>query len=149
MPDPADFYTIWTGTLNLGDTPGVFTEATFTGLILQLPVTITFLAEDAKEPIRFLLETTEVEIFGGKKHPVLWDWAPGDDLPTPAGYIDDTQLTPGQRELHYLELTAEAVKPGRHTLTILVNPEIAAGLKDDFILRRIAADNQIGAKIGW
>lgn len=149
MPDPADFYTIWTGALNLGDTPGVFTDATFTGLILQLPVTITYLAGDAKEPIRVLLETTEVEIFDGKKHPVLWDWTPGEPLSRPVGYINDEQLAPGEPEFHYLELTTNEAKPGKHTLTILVNPEVAAGLKDDFILKRIGADNQIGAKIGW
>ena len=36
------FYVVWTGALNCGDTPGVFGDAAFVGLVVQLPVTVTF-----------------------------------------------------------------------------------------------------------
>jgi len=51
----------------MGDTPGVFMDAQFVGLLLQIPVTITFLP-DGSDPVKFLLITTEVEVFNGKKH---------------------------------------------------------------------------------
>lgn len=133
----------------MGDTPGVFTDAQFVGLVLQLPVTISFVPEGLDKPVYFLIESTEVEIFGGKRHPILWDWMPGDKLPTPAGFINDVDFTPGKPELHYIEIAPDLATVGKHTITILVNPEIAAGMKDDFILRRLEADNQIGAKFGW
>ena len=95
MSPAPNFYTIWTGQLNLGDTPGVFTDATFVGLLLQLPVTITFAPEPAA-PLEVRLLTTDVEVFGGKKHALYWDWTPGSPLPEPVGFIDDEATVPGQ-----------------------------------------------------
>lgn len=82
MSESHPYYLIGTCALNLGDTPGVFMDAQFVGLMLQLPVTITF-APPAPDPITFLLMTTEVEIFNDKKHPVYWDWNPGNVSPSP------------------------------------------------------------------
>ena len=146
---PYPYYLIWTGALNLGDTPGVFMNAQFVGLLLQIPVTITF-PPTSKEPVLFRLITTDVEVFGGKKHPVYWDWSPGTAFPAPVGYIDDVAMTPGRPEIsHPLTVPASAAAAGRHTITVLVNPDVPAGMRDDFVLMRIEAQNTIGAKIGW
>ncbi len=139
---------VWSGALNFGDTPGVFTNAQFVGLLVQIPVTLTFIPDD-DSPIRFLLRTTDVEIFNDKKHPVYWDWTPGNPLPTAVGIIDDTDLIPGHPEYHQLSVPHADAPLGPHSITILVNPEVSAGLKDDFVLERIEAHNTIGAKIGW
>lgn len=142
------YYLVWTGSLNLGDTPGVFMNAQFVGLLLQIPITITFLP-DGDNPVQLLLMTTEVEIFNEKKHPVYWNWSPGDKLPTPIGFIDDTDLIPGKPEYHLLTIPRGDISLGKYTITILVNPEIPAGLRDDFVLKKIEAHESIGAKIGW
>ncbi|VTS08280.1 hypothetical protein [Tuwongella immobilis] len=142
------YYLVWSGSLNMGDTPGVFTDAQFVGLILQIPITITYLSDETA-PAQFLLTTTEVEIFNQKTHPVYWDWTPGTALPTPVGHIDDTEFVPGKPEFHQLSIPRTELTLGKHWLTILVNAEIPAGLRDDFILKRIEAHNSIGAKIGW
>ncbi|MCA9026286.1 MAG: hypothetical protein KDA86_13855 [Planctomycetaceae bacterium] len=148
MPKGHPFYMLWSGALNFGDTPGVFTNAQFVGLLVQLPVTLTFVPDD-DSPIRFLLRTTDVEIFNDKKHPVYWDWLPGAPLPNPVGFIDDTELIPGRPEYHQLAVPPHNAQLGPHTITILVNPEVSAGLKDDFVLERVEAHDTIGAKIGW
>lgn len=148
MSDQHPFYMVWSGALNFGDTPGVFTNAQFVGLLVQIPVTLTFVPDD-DSPIRFLLRTTDVEIFNDKKHPVYWDWTPGASLPTPVGFIDDTDLIPGRPEYHQLSIPHDDAPLGPHTITMHVNPEVSAGLKDDFVLERIEAHNTIGAKIGW
>ncbi len=149
MPTPQHpYYLIWTGSLNLGDTPGVFGDAQFAGLMLQMPLTITFVP-DGTDPINFLLMTTEVEIFNGKKHPVYWDWEPGTPLPTPVGYIDDTDIIPGKPEFHLLTVPRASATVSRHWITIQINPDIPAGLRDDFVLKRFEAHESVGAKIGW
>ena len=148
MSDQHPFYMVWSGSLNFGDTPGVFTNAQFVGLLVQIPVTLTFVSSGSAE-ISFLLQTTDVEIFNNKKHPVYWDWTPGASFPTPVGFIDDTELVPGRPEYHKLSIPSAASTVGHHTITIHVNPEVSAGLKDDFVLERIEASNSIGAKIGW
>jgi hypothetical protein len=143
------YYMVWSGALNFGDTPGVFTNAQFVGLLVQIPVTLTFIPENNNDPIRFLLQTTDVEIFNDKKHPIFWDWNPGASLSTPIGFIDDTELIPGHREFHELSIPKDVATIGQHTFTIQVNPEVSAGFKDDFVLERIEAHDSIGAKIGW
>jgi hypothetical protein len=142
------YYLVWTGSLNLGDTAGVFNNAQFAGLILQIPVTLTYVPGDGDQ-IEFVLVTTDVEIFGGKKHAVYWDWAPGTPLVNPVGFIDDTELFPGRIELHLLKIPKDLAKAGSHSITIVVNSDVAAGMKDDFVLMRIEASDSIGARIGW
>ena len=148
MPKTHPFYLVWTGALNLGDTPGVFMDAQFAGLLLQIPITLTFVPEWT-EPLQLLLMTTEVEIFRDKKHPTYWDWIPGNPLPTPVGFIDDRDVIPGRPEFHLLSIPRSLASVDRHSITIHINPEIAAGMRDDFVLKRIEAHESIGAKIGW
>jgi hypothetical protein len=148
MAQAHPYYLVWSGALNMGDTPGVFMDAQFVGLLLQVPVTITFLP-DGTDPVKMLLVTTEVEVFNGKKHPVYWDWTPGTVLPAPVGTIDDVDLIPGRPECHPLSIPRADAGVGKHWLTIHVNAEIDAGLRDDFVLKRIEADETIGAKVGW
>lgn len=93
--------------------------------------------------------TTEVEVFNGKRHPIYWDWQPGTPLPAPIGFIDDTELFPGQPEFHQLSIPHDISPAGRHWFTIQVNADIPAGLRDDFVLKRIEAHESVGAKIGW
>lgn len=143
-----DYYMIWSGALNFGDTPGVFTNAQFVGLLVQLPITITYLP-DGVDPVQFQLVTTDVEIYNDKSHPVYWDWVPGQPFPPPVGYIDDSVPIPDHPELHRLSIPRADAETGPHNLAIVVNPEVSAGLKDDFVLERIEAHNTIGAKIGW
>ncbi len=148
MSSTHPYYLVWTGGLNLGDTPGVFYDSQFVGLLIQIPIQITYLPTGI-EPAKLLLMTSEVEIFGGKTHPVYWDWAPGTSFSTPVGQIDDIDLIPGRPEFHPLTIPVAAASIGRHTITIHVNPDVAAGMKDDFVLKRIEAHESIGVQIGW
>lgn len=148
MTDSYPYYIVWTGSLHLGDTPGVFMDAQYVGLLVQFPITINFVP-DGTEPVVFVLTTTEVEIFDNKKHPIYWDWTPGTTFPTPVGYIDDRDLITGQPEKHLLSVPHDSVTVGKHWITVQVNPETSAGLRDDFVLRRLEAIESIGARIGW
>lgn len=148
MAEAHPYYLIWTGALNLGDTPGVFMDAQFVGLMLQIPITITYVP-DGDDPVQLLLMTTEVEVFNDKKHPVYWDWSSGAALPVPVGYIDDSEFIPGKPEYHLLTVPKAEATKGRHWITIQVNPDIPAGMRDDFVLKRIEAHESIGAQIGW
>jgi hypothetical protein len=142
------YYIVWTGTLHLGDTPGVFMDSQYAGLIVQIPVTITFV-DNGTIPINFVLTTTEVEIFDNKTHPAFWDWEPGTVFPSPIGQIDDQELIPGSPEKHLLSVPRNLATIGKHSITVQVNSLTSAGLRDDFVLRRIEAHESAGVKIGW
>lgn len=147
-PSNYPFYTIWSGALNLGDTPGVFQDSSFVGLLLQIPVNISYLPE-GKEYVELMLVTDEVEIFNQKVHYVYFDWIVGNPLSKPIGQIDDIVIIPDLPEFHLLKIETKNLQLGNHTITIVVNTETPQGLKDDFVLRRIDASNDIGAKIGF
>lgn len=147
-PDDFLFYPVWYGALNLGDTPGVFYNSQFVGLMLHIPINITFVPKD-KEAIFMMLLTNEVEVFGGKVHYVYLDWQPGDPLPAPIGQIDDAIIVPDIPEYHKLTIPTKGLELGNHTITIIVNGEVKAGLRDDFILHQIDADNDCGMKLGF
>ncbi len=102
----AHAYYLVTGALNMGDTPGVFMDAQFVGLLLQIPVTITFLP-DGSDPVKLLLMTTEVEVFNGKK-PCVISWLGSRDSTAAAGgptHIFAAPCTPA--------LWATSTSPGR------------------------------------
>jgi len=91
----------------------------------------------------------EVEIFNGKKRPVYWYSQPGTPLPTPAGFMDDTDIIPGRPEFHLLSVPHAVASVDRQGITIHINPDISAGFRDDFVRRRIKSHEFVGAKIGW
>jgi len=88
-------------------------------------------------------------VFNGKVHPVYWDWEPGSALSAPVGYIDDTETIPGRPEVHRLTVPAPAATIGRHSLTVVVNADVAAGFRDDFVLKRLEVADTVGVRVGW
>lgn len=146
-PAPYPYYTIWSGSLNLGDTPGVFNDSSFVGLMLQIPINISFIPA-GKPNIEIMLMTNEVEIFNGNAHYAYFDWVPGDPLPSPIGQIDDKDILPDMPEYHLLKINTSGLISGNHTITIIVSLNTPAGLKDDFILHKIDADNDAGVRVG-
>ncbi|MDZ4796123.1 MAG: hypothetical protein SGI83_17725 [Bacteroidota bacterium] len=99
-PIPYPYYTILSGSFNLGDTPGVFNSSAFVGLMLQIPINISYIPT-GKPFIGIMLMTNEVEIFNGNVHYVYFDWLPGTPLPSPIGQIDDVEY-PLSQPLHFL-----------------------------------------------
>lgn len=146
------FFSIWYGSLNLGDTSGVFMDSQFVGLVLQIPLTLTFLPP--QPTFEIMLLTSDVEIFSdpstGQKfiHNVYLNWVPGTSLPSPIGAIDDIDYIPGKPEYHKLTIDT-SIGQGKHTITIIVNQDVQKGNRDDFSLKRIDVFEQVGAKIGW
>ena len=118
MPSNYPYYAIWTGSLNLGDTVGVFNDAVFVGLLTHLPFTVTFMPPGTAE-IELLLVTTEVEIYDdpstGKplKHSIYLDWKPGDPFPHPVGTIDAEEVFEGHPEIHLIKIPASAIPAGK------------------------------------
>jgi len=81
-PRPYLYHTIWNGSLNLGDTPGVFNTSAFVGLILQIPVNVTHIPAN-RLYVELMLYTSDVEIFNSKVHYVYLDWIAGQPFNAP------------------------------------------------------------------
>jgi hypothetical protein len=57
---------VWTGITHLGDEPGIFSNANYTGLVFELPLTIKSSSGELQE-VSFILKTELVKIFSGYK----------------------------------------------------------------------------------
>jgi hypothetical protein len=55
---------IWQGRLHLGDEPGVYGDAAYTGLVSEIPVTVTRSDPNATS-FKFVLETVDIQTFQG------------------------------------------------------------------------------------
>lgn len=96
-----------------------------------------------------ILITSEIETIGKRPHLVYFDWVAGNPLSNPIGQIDDTDFIPGRPEYHCLKVRTKDLQEGSHTITIIVNTEVPLGLKDDFVLNRIDADENALIRIGY
>jgi hypothetical protein len=128
-------------------------DSEFVGLLIQIPFTISHPDPPTGiSSVTILLTTTEVEIFSGLVHNVYFDWEPGMPFPAPVGSIDDAIIFEGKPEIHQVNIPAAffgGTILGKHTLTVQVNPGASAGLRDDFVLKRIEISENVGARIGW
>jgi hypothetical protein len=133
-------------------------DSEFVGLLIQIPFTISYPDPPTDiSSVTILLTTTEVEIFtdaAGNKlvHNVYFNWQPGQPFPAPVGSIDDEIIFQGKPEIHQINIPMALFGGtilGKHTLTVQVNPGASAGLRDDFVLKRIEISENVGARIGW
>jgi hypothetical protein len=157
MSETYPYYLLWSGRAALGDTPGVFDDAAYSGLLLQIPFTIDYI-DPEQSVVNLVLITTDVEVYNDPatgtplSHPVYIDWEPGTSFPVPIGALGDDPVLDGRREFHLFAIPADTLRASgkkQHTLALQVNPCVAAGFRDDFVLKRIEIDNRVGAKIGW
>jgi hypothetical protein len=58
---------VWEGRLHLGDEPGIYGDAAYAGLAVELPVTLHRMsqAREAGESVEFIVETQDVRVFEG------------------------------------------------------------------------------------
>jgi hypothetical protein len=128
-------------------------DSEFVGLLIQIPFTISYPDPPTGiNSVTILLTTTEVEIFMGLVHNVYFNWQPGQPFPAPVGSIDDEIIFEGKPEIHQINIPVALFGGtilGKHTLTVQVNPNASAGLKDDFVLKRIEISENVGARVGW
>lgn len=141
------YYLIWSGALNLGKTPGVFDDASFAGTIVQLPITINSMSVDT--PLEIVLTTVDLQLLNGNSHSVHFDWKPGDPLNAPVGLINDTDRFQGIPGKHLLTSPHDAAGIGTHTITIIFNPDVPAGGRYGFVLKRVECNESFDTKFGW
>ena len=127
---------------HFGDTPGLYQDAAFVGHSVSIPMRVVWLDEDARKPEVTLVFTTQgIETWGNwEGHRVLV----GDKE---VGRLRDPDDHDGRYETFKLSVEKswfkQVIDPtGTFLLTIVLDtqPEDHA-LSDDFLLRRIEAQN--------
>jgi len=133
---------IWQGRLHLGDEPGIFGDAAYTGLSAELPFTI-FRSDPTAQEFKLVLHTADVDTFQGY---------PGHEitvftyLPDPAQQFHSIQQVLATARLLSADHDTKEVSvnvgsgPGPFFLSVRlrVDTTVNPGLYDDFIWRRLS-----------
>ena len=136
---------IWEGRLHLGDEPGVFGDAAYTGLCAEHPFTVSRSdpANPVEQTFKVVLTTENLETFSG---------FPGHEI-TIFGYVPDP-AQPGNAVRQVLATarftSADAnnkevpitvgtrAGPFRLSVQLRIDTTVSPGLYDDFLWRRLS-----------
>lgn len=149
MADPKKVATILVleGRYHFGNNPGVFQDATYVGLQLNLPITVTWYDENLDE-VAFLFKTQDVESWRGSGgHQVLLNGTDVGRLSDPS----DGQAGNEQFRIAIPTVLFKAILKGSKFARLGILVEVGdspPGLADDFVLRRIETEENLLVRVG-
>ena len=129
---------IWAGRIHLGDEPGMYGDAAYTGLVTEFPITLTKYGTEAQNDIFLILSAQDVQVY---------EPYPGHQV-TVVGYKEIADSDPP----HWEELELSVGRMKEDTITIRpsitngikffsvrvrVDTSVAPGLYDEFVLLRL------------
>ena len=130
---------IWEGRLHLGDEPGIYGDAAYAGLAIELPITLhrhsQTRAED--ESVEIIIEAQDVKVFEGYQ---------GHEIRV-IGFFSDPGAKPewSSRTLatevlarNNASITITGEIPAHISISIRVATDVGPGLFDDFVVRRLS-----------
>jgi hypothetical protein len=143
---------IWKGRLHLGDEPGVFGDAAYAGLAVELPVTLT--KSNSTSTAALTVHTENVQVIPPYLGHVVTVVAYGDgnaieignariEAPSDNDKAVETEVT--------LDLSS-VPSPAFAGVRIHVDTAVAPGLYDDFVvasLRLNSSDNEVVSELGF
>ncbi|GAA1349906.1 hypothetical protein [Saccharothrix algeriensis] len=147
---------IWQGRLHLGDEPGVFGDAAYSGLAAELPVTLEKLDPAGPDTTTLVVETLNVETFGGYNGHLITVtlYEPSDEPDRFTETVLETErLTgaDGNRKEIALDLAGRR-SPAFVSVRVRVDTGVPPGLYDDFLLVRLSnrsAEHSFVASLGF
>lgn len=139
MKNPQDEL-IWQGRIHVGDEPGVYGDAAYSGLCAEFPITIRpFNPSVTNEDITFVLEADNVHVFPGYAgHQVL---ITGYELDPVAGPYKWKQVPLLAIALISDHTEIKLPSLGGHkfvSLQVRVGTTVAAGLYNDFVWEQLS-----------
>ncbi|MBH1938395.1 hypothetical protein I5Q34_29765 [Streptomyces sp. AV19] len=132
---------VWQGRIHLGDEPGVYGDASYAGLTVELPLTVERLATTGPLTTTLVLETQDLRTFQGYPGHLLevFLFAPAS---APQRFtrklLASTRLT-GSGTQHSLAVDFTGHQaPHRLGVRLGVDTDVPPGLYDDFVLTRLS-----------
>lgn len=141
------FELIWRGRLHLGDEPGVYGDAQYTGLCTEWPITLRKFdpTSEAGGTVTFQIDSEDVAVFTGYPgHKVTVSRYVQD--PSPENPFKWKRLPPTPEDEHRLKektLDLDVTVPGGFatvyvSIRVEVDTDVNPGLYDDFVLTRLS-----------
>lgn len=129
---------IWAGRIHLGDEPGLYGDAAYTGLCTEFPITLTKYDTEAQDDIELILRAEDVQVY---------DPYPGHQV-TVVGYRKIAESDPPRWEEVELSVArmkedAIGIRPDNtdgikfFSVRVRIDTMVAPGLYDEFVLLRL------------
>ncbi len=147
---------IWQGRLHLGDEPGIYGDAAYTGLAAELPITVTR-SDLAGQHFKLVLRTSDLSTFQNYPGHAITVISYVPDPTTPFHSIEQVLATAvflGSDD-NVKEVTVNVgTAPGPFSLSVRlrIDTEVNPGLYDDFVWERLslkAVNFQFFASLGF
>lgn len=138
---------VWQGRIHLGDEPGVYGDASYSGLAVEIPLTLQKTDPTGPDTTKLQVVTEDVETYTGypghRVSAVLYE----PDQSQPNHYnevvLATTRLTSSDNNQVSLSVNlANQSLPARVSIRVQVDTEVPPGLYDDFILRKLMNTSQ-------
>lgn len=142
---------IWAGRIHLGDEPGLYGDAAYTGLCAEFPITLTKYDTEVQDDISLILNTRDVQVY---------DPYPGHKVIV-VGYRKIADSDPPrweEVELGVVRMKDDtiAIRPNNtdgikfFSVRVRVDTTVAPGLYDEFVLLRLELQSTTHyAKLGF
>jgi hypothetical protein len=134
---------IWQGRIHLGDEPGVYGDAFYSGLCAELPITLTTTSAPGQDSTTLVLETEDVRTFSGYPGHLLTATLYEPDPTQPNRWRENVlateRLTSSDNNRKQIDLDlAGRTSPLYISLRVRIDTQVPPGLYDDFVLRRLS-----------
>jgi hypothetical protein len=147
---------IWQGRIHLGDEPGIFGDADYPGLALELPITLERAPGAQEDTTTLVLRTEGVNTFSGYPgHLVTVTlYTPGSQPNVwKETVLTTARLTTADNDHKNVEINlAGQTPPYRVSVRVRVDTAVPAGLYDDFVFTSLSnksADFAFVASFGF
>jgi hypothetical protein len=148
---------IWQGRIHLGDEPGVYGDASYCGLALELPLTLQKPVSSGSDSTTLRVVTEDVATFAGYPGHLITVLLHEPD-PAHPGHFNEVVLatarltSAGQNKVDVPLDLANRSLPARLSVRVQADTEVPPGLYDDFVVTRLynkSPDHAFVASLGF
>ena len=150
---------VWQGRLHLGDEPGVYGDATYTGLASELPLTVARLdpANPSEPRFKIVLDTEGLQTFSGFPGHSIVVVAYEPDPASPSKFVERILardvFTGADHDHKEVEVDVNGYAgPFRLSIRLRCDTTVMPGLYDDFVwvrLSLVAPNHAFFASLGF
>jgi len=130
---------IWEGRMHLGDEPGVYGDAGYSGIALEFPLTLRKVDAAGPDATTLVLCTRDVQTFAGYPGHLITVTAykpdPGDPARAIETVLTTERLTSADDNRKEVAVNLAGIgSPAFVSIRVRVDTEVPAGLYDDFVV---------------
>ncbi|HET9256151.1 MAG TPA: hypothetical protein VFO16_13255 [Pseudonocardiaceae bacterium] len=134
---------IWEGRLHMGDEPGVYGDAAYSGIAMELPLTLRKTDPSGPDTTTLVLRTQDVQTFAGYPGHLITVTAYQPDPHDPARATEKvlTTATLTSADNNRKEITVDLAgigSPAFVSVRVRVDTTVPPGLYDDFVVTRLS-----------